>query len=198
MTRRKLQVQYCVVAYSISMFAVDRFDKIRSTNTIMRREKRVSMSIFTYLLDASLQNAYTVLQSIVVPGEVTYTAREFKRTVASQLVQPLIDRNCRRYTISNVTRAEIPLENINFTSSNSMENNILLETVDRKTTSCHLCKIAGKYLKSKWTIYACQDCQTGLQVNCFAFYHKRAKKKLRGSKIHSEFIQLESNIKKRE
>ena len=67
----------------------------------MRREKRVPMLMFTYYLDASIKNAYTLLQSIVVPGEVTYSVSEYKRRVAVQLVQPLIDQILRRYSLRN-------------------------------------------------------------------------------------------------
>lgn len=41
----------------------------------MRRESRVPMSLFTYFLDGSIQNAYRLLQSVVVPGEMTVLLR---------------------------------------------------------------------------------------------------------------------------
>lgn len=60
---------------------MDRFDKFRSTISTMRREKQIPMSNFTDFRYASVQNALTILQSIVVLREITYAVREFKRKV---------------------------------------------------------------------------------------------------------------------
>ena len=71
------------------MNGVDRFDQYRSTNAIERREKRVTMTIFTFLLDAALLNAYAI-QGIIDP-EGKKDFREFKRIVAQMLVQKHLD-----------------------------------------------------------------------------------------------------------
>lgn len=49
----------------------------------MVNENRVQMSVFTYFLDESIQNAFTVLKSIEVPVEVEVKMRELKRRIAS-------------------------------------------------------------------------------------------------------------------
>lgn len=98
-TRTKLHVPAPVVAYNLFINSVDRFDQYRSTNSIMRRDKRVPMSIFTNLLDASMQNSFTILHNITIPGSVNYAMREFKRRVASQMVEPLLDLGMRNISL---------------------------------------------------------------------------------------------------
>lgn len=73
MNRTILQVPCFLLACNLFMNSVDRLDQFRSTNATMRRDKRVPMSLLTYFLDASVQNAYAVLQSIVVTGDVKHT-----------------------------------------------------------------------------------------------------------------------------
>ncbi|KAK1935571.1 hypothetical protein P3T76_010266 [Phytophthora citrophthora] len=48
---KTFQVPAMVAAYDLFMNGVDRVDQLRSTNTIRRKEKRVSMSIPTWALD---------------------------------------------------------------------------------------------------------------------------------------------------
>lgn len=70
------------------------------------------MIMFTYVLDAYIQIAITFVKIIVVPEEVTYTVRGFKRRISSQLVQPFICLNNRWYTMIYVSSAEIRMVNI--------------------------------------------------------------------------------------
>lgn len=75
----KLEVSSLVVVNNLFMGKVDRFDQFRSTNSIMSSEKGVPRSTFTYSLDLYLQNTFSILQTIIIPGEVLYSVREFKR-----------------------------------------------------------------------------------------------------------------------
>ncbi|OWZ13352.1 LOW QUALITY PROTEIN: hypothetical protein PHMEG_00013340 [Phytophthora megakarya] len=51
-----------VCAYNKYMNAVDRFDQLRSTNPTRRRGLRLQMSIFTWLLDVAIHNAFSMYQ----------------------------------------------------------------------------------------------------------------------------------------
>lgn len=66
----------------------------------MRREKRVPMSIFTkYVILLSRRIDAECFQNIAEHnyiGEVTYSASEFKRRVASQIVEPYLDLEMRK------------------------------------------------------------------------------------------------------
>lgn len=48
-----LEFQVVIVAYNLSMNEVGRFDQFRATNTLVLIERRVNISVFTFLLDAS-------------------------------------------------------------------------------------------------------------------------------------------------
>lgn len=89
--RTELNVPAIIVAYNLFINSVDRFDQMRSTNVGARREKRVPMSIFTFLLDASIHNALALLKELY-PRKAVYI-KEFKRTVAQQLVSAYIQSN---------------------------------------------------------------------------------------------------------
>jgi hypothetical protein len=51
------EVPAIVRAYNLFMNAVDRIDQIRSSCPTRRREKRVSMTLFTFVLDLAIINA---------------------------------------------------------------------------------------------------------------------------------------------
>jgi hypothetical protein len=53
-----------IVAYNKFMNGVDCMDQLCSTHVTQWREKRVHMTIFTYLLDLSFTQAYAIYQKI--------------------------------------------------------------------------------------------------------------------------------------
>ncbi len=53
-----------IVAYNKFMNGVDHMDQLRSTHVTQWREKKVHMTIITYLLDLSFTQAYTIYQKI--------------------------------------------------------------------------------------------------------------------------------------
>jgi hypothetical protein len=87
-----------IVAYNKFMNRVDRMDQLRSTHVIQRREKRVHMTIFTYLLDLSITQAYTIYQKLVEgKGDVIpFFFFEFKRSICSRLISPLCSNRQKR------------------------------------------------------------------------------------------------------
>ena len=56
-----------IVAYNHLMNGVDKFDQVRTTNACVRKEMRVSMSIFGFILDSCIQNSYSILSSVIHP-----------------------------------------------------------------------------------------------------------------------------------
>ncbi|ETO65316.1 hypothetical protein F444_17356 [Phytophthora nicotianae P1976] len=64
MHRRVFMAPTIIAAYNFCMNAVDRVDQLRSINPIRRREKRLSMTMFTWLMDIAIINAHTLVKTI--------------------------------------------------------------------------------------------------------------------------------------
>lgn len=74
---RKIFMAPTVVAvYNRFMNGVDRVDQLRSTNPTRRREKRLDMTLFTWLLDMATINAFSLMKRMT---STNVTLREFKR-----------------------------------------------------------------------------------------------------------------------
>ena len=139
--RSEYMVPSIIVAYNIFMNSVDRFDQYRQTYITLRRERRVTMSIFTFLLDASIYNAYAVYQQLNIsePRSKVMDMKEFRRIVITQLV-------------GNETKRSQQQQNTNSTTMpTTIGKHILLTSKDKKTRCCHLCKIMEKTQKKKIT-----------------------------------------------
>ena len=67
------------------MNGVDIFDQVRTYSACVRKEKRVSMTILDFILDSSLQNAYSILSVIDLEEFKSLNFREFKSQVAVPL-----------------------------------------------------------------------------------------------------------------
>ena len=59
------------------MNPVDRFDQFRSTLATERREKRITMSLLTFLLDANILNGYALLNAMNAIGTPIIDPTEF-------------------------------------------------------------------------------------------------------------------------
>ena len=121
------------------------------------------MSIFTFILDASVLNAHAVCNALQPGGGGAIFLREFKRRTAEALVKPLIAYKESRNVLRNI---HPPKETQS--ASNNSGDHIVLRNEGGKSTNCYLCKAMG--VKSN-TIYSCTSCGFGFHVNCFAFYH---------------------------
>ncbi len=64
LNRTPFPVPAPIVAYNEFMNGADRMDQVRSTLQTQRREKRVHMSVFTYLLDLSVSQVYAVYNKL--------------------------------------------------------------------------------------------------------------------------------------
>ena len=84
-TSKLFYVSSIIVDYNNLMNGVDSFDQVRTYSACVRKEKRVSMTILDFILDSSLQNAYSILSVIDLEEFKSINFREFKRQVAVSL-----------------------------------------------------------------------------------------------------------------
>ena len=171
MHRTVLMVPVPIVAYNIFMNGVDRFDQYRSTNPMTRKERRVPLSIFTFLLDASVQNAFAIRKTIDPQSSCDY--REFKRFIAEQLVIPYLNekknqsvRRARSTGDNDEGEGEVSLGSI-------LSNHMLLENDGKRSANCYLCSLMTKDTTKRTSIYGCVQCKQAFHVNCFTLYHFR-------------------------
>ena len=162
--RTKYMVPSIIVAYNIFMNSVDRFDQYRQTYITQRRERRVTMSIFTFLLDASIYNAYAIYQQLYISEQRSKAMemKEFRRILITQLVGN-VTRKSKQTT--NTVSSTIPI---------TTEKHILLTSKNKKQRYCQLCRIMENtqtIKRKRRTKYSCQQCKTAFCVDCFSAYH---------------------------
>lgn len=58
--RTTLNVPTVVVGYNLFVIGVDRFDQVRSTTPMKRKEQRVSMYMFCFAIDSAIQNSFFI------------------------------------------------------------------------------------------------------------------------------------------
>jgi hypothetical protein len=82
---RKIFMAPTVIAiYNRFMNGVDRVDQLRSTNPTRRREKRLDMTLFTWLIDLAIIYAFLLLKRTTTS---TSSLRKFKRQIADSLTR---------------------------------------------------------------------------------------------------------------
>ena len=160
LNRTGMDVPVFIVAYNKYMNSVDRMDQKRSTNPTKRKEKRLGMSIFTYLLDLSVLQSFAIFKTIRPYDKATLT--EFKRDLCDSLIYDLRERKALR----KVERSEV-MKIDNVLGINDCQH-MLVENLNKKDINCHLCLYMKK---KKKTIYGCVQCRKGFHVNCFTAYH---------------------------
>lgn len=122
-----LKVPAVIVLYNLFMNAVDHFDHFRSTSATMRKEKRVFMSLLTFILDASIINAHASLNAITESGKGLINLIVMKKRNIQQPTSDYIDYEQERASLRSVPRSGsggFVLQ----TNSVSREPHILLET----------------------------------------------------------------------
>ena len=185
--RSVIKVPSLALACSVFMNGVDRFDQLRSTNAIVRKEKRVSMSLFTFMLDAAVLNAFALSKQ--ESPELTMTARGFKRRIAEALVAPELMKKQGRAKEMPKASAE----------SNFTTTHFLLENKGKKFVNCCLCADVSGNEKRLKTAFSCSQCEKGHHVNCFAFRHfpEVARRKRPAAQNFIEQSEKRKAIKKR-
>ncbi len=90
MKKAIFKISSIISAYNMFMNGVDRFDQMRSTNALERKEMRVSMSIFTFIIDASIHNAWVILNKVENDKHKLLKYRAFKCEISRLLCQGYI------------------------------------------------------------------------------------------------------------
>ena len=169
MHRTVLMVPAPIAAYNKFMNGVDRFDQYRSNNPTARKEKCVPLSIFTFLLDASVQNAFAI-QKIIDPKS-SCEFREFKQVIAEKLVLPYLNEKRNQKVQRARSNREIDEGEVRLGSI--LSNHMLLESDGKRSANCYLCTIMAKDTTKRTSIYGCVQCKQAFHVNCFTLYHFR-------------------------
>ena len=102
------------------MNGVDRFDQFHTYSACLHKEKRVSMTILYFILDSSLQNAYSILYVIDLEKFKRLNFREFKRQVTVSLIG-FKSKNIIKNPVSKVGGCE----SINFLLSKEKMTNLM-------------------------------------------------------------------------
>ena len=165
--RTILRVPAIVVAYNIFMNSVDCFDQYRKTHHLLRREKRVTMSIFTVLIDDSINNVYAYYFVCYFSGK-KISMTEFKQRIAELLVSKSRQSSDQKLNTTPEGPEFVPFI-----------NHQLIKNKNKKRQYCYLCKIMMskkkdsnmKIKRPKQSEYSCVQCQRDFCVNCFTGYH---------------------------
>lgn len=79
-----LQVPAIVVAYIMHMNGIDSFDYIWFKGVIIKNEKRVTTSMFSFVSDAFALSAHTILHVFSNPGDCITDAATMKRKILTK------------------------------------------------------------------------------------------------------------------
>ena len=74
------------MAYNNYMNAVDQMDQLWSTNPTRKKEIHVEMSIYTIILDLSVNNAYALYKKILPTNKSPSCFHNFKQKVCAHLI----------------------------------------------------------------------------------------------------------------
>ena len=102
--RTPFSVPSHIVAYNLFMNSVDWMDQKRSALPCKRKEKCLSMSVFTYLLDLSCLQAFSIYNVIRAPDKKV-SLLQFKRQLCESLVEPyILERQRKKFQQYPVTQ----------------------------------------------------------------------------------------------
>jgi hypothetical protein len=160
-----------IVAYNLFMNAVDRMDQRRQPLASQRREKRVSMSIFTMILDIACSNGYAIACTLSTDYKRSVSFREFKQRVADQLTLPWIDtrqKGSEQKLKRSMSEPTTDAESLRFHILSDNEKR--KDGKYRKDGSCSLCDVMGldatgsNKKSSKMGCFQCGQC---FHLQCF-------------------------------
>jgi hypothetical protein len=136
------------------MNAVNRMDQIRSSCPTRHREKRVSMTLFTLVLDLAIINAQAIYKKLQFGADITLTS--FKQGLCEQLVAPLV-----RIKQNETVTPEIPYQRPNIAKViGSLDSSHYLMNLKRNAIGrpadahCYLCLLFQKILKRALDAYS--------------------------------------------
>jgi len=136
LNREKFDAPAIVVAYNLFMNAVDRMDQRRQPVACQRREKRVSMTIFTLILDLACSNGYAVGCTLSTQYKRSVRFDEFKRRTAEQLTRPWREERSKKASIKKRKRQDQESPSM---PPASLQSHVLSDNAERNdgTKSAH-------------------------------------------------------------
>jgi hypothetical protein len=166
-----------IVAYNLFMNAVDRMDQRRQPRACQRWEKRVSMSVFSMVMDLACSNGYAVGCTLSSEYKAEVTFSEFKRRVAEQLTSPWIAGRPKTKEGGGRKRKRNDQDSIDCLSTHILsENERRQNGVHLKCGDCFLCVIMGieqTGSKARGSKYGCFQCGQCYHIECFNRMHHR-------------------------
>ncbi|POM60247.1 hypothetical protein PHPALM_30916 [Phytophthora palmivora] len=152
-----------IVAYNLSMNGVDLVNQLRNANPIRRKEKRLSVSILTWVLDLVLINAYSLFEKIAGPKGKRVTLRHFKQRVAEKLTtvpRVRLAKERRRELVTNETITDVA----------GADNSLHAITPNSKR------RLTGKltfFEDSQGKLFWMHRLPSGVHMTCFSSFHYR-------------------------
>jgi hypothetical protein len=170
MHRSSFQVPAIVGAYNAFMNSVDRMDQLRSACPTRRREKCVSMTMLTLILDLSILNARAVYNKLCLGDPFTVT--EFKQKICEQLVTPALRERQSAPTVQPVPYEQPRLDAVlGALNTTHYLINLNFNVKGRQADAhCYLCLLLGKKLKTR---FGCMDCQKAFHPTCYTAFHNK-------------------------
>lgn len=212
-----VNVPTVVKAYNLFMNGVDRFDQLRASHMTARRENQISMPVFTFLLDASVQNGYAMNRSIKKPQTDTMTLKESERRVAEAMVAPIFSLQAQRKSLVFVTRStdlarcgrllcgsdtEKDEGADNGSSVHSQLNEttrkklqMLLPTIGYICVRCYIRTVRNVSKAEMWIHYACHSYSLAFHVEYYAAYHYGLEIKRHNSGAHADIRHITQRIR---
>lgn len=132
-----VEVPAIVMAFNHFMKVINRFDQRRVTNTTARKEQLVPISVFTFLLDPSIQNRYAVYKSIRTEDEALIPLRQIKRRIAETLVAPK--------PTQRATKISVEVQDVDglVIHSSVLSMHMLMRNNEGYRTRFYLCRLRG-------------------------------------------------------
>jgi hypothetical protein len=168
MHRSMFEVPAIVGAYNSFMNVVYRMDQIRSSCPTRHREKRVSMTFFTLVLDLAIINAQAIYKKLQFGTD--YTLTYFKQGICEQLVTPLV-----RMKQNETVTPEIPYQRPNIDEViGSLDSSHYLMNLKQNAAGrpadahCYLCLLFQKKLKTR---FGCVQCKKAFHPQCATAFH---------------------------
>ena len=199
--RSTIEVPAIVAAYNLFMNGVDRMDQVRSTAPARRAERRLSMSIFTWLLDLSSHNAFAIYSQLrgMDKSLPNITFQEFKRRIAEQLVNPLrssrksssrpqCDGGKRNLPPCEITETEAQTE---MRKGDMRGVHVLLKTKNSTTARCFVCSLQQKVTRVRETCVGCKKGFLYQLFRCVSFPER-----LDGKARHFEYFSWRTKLRK--
>lgn len=149
-----------ITEYDKHMCGVDRFNQSVATYRIGYRSKKWWSTIFTWLIDACVVNAWN-LQRKYHPD---VSQLEFRREIATYY--------CKRYGVISEQYDGFPTE-IKRPDKNPLSTTFRFDQIDHLVIPiANRRRCAGEFCKSSVRT-ACGKCNVGLCLPCFKLYHQR-------------------------